>query len=54
MKKVYKDKILNISNTDIFDNTFLFSYLATDFSSDKVEVFFISELLAQKENTKLL
>lgn len=54
MKKVYKDKILNIPNTDIFDNTFLFSYLSTDFSSDKVEVFFLSELLAQKENTKLL
>lgn len=54
MKKVYKDKILNIPNTDIFDNTFLFSYLSTDFSSDKVEIFFLSELLAQKENTKLL
>jgi len=54
MKKVYKDKILNIPNTDIFDNTFLFSYLSTDFFSDKVEVFFLSELLAQKENTKLL
>ncbi len=54
MKKVYKDKILNIPNTDIFDNTFLFSYLSTDFSSDKVEVFFLSELLVQKENTKLL
>ncbi len=54
MKKVYKDKILNIPNTDIFDNTFLFSYLQADFSSDKVEVFFLSELLAQKENTKLL
>ena len=54
MKKVYKDKILNIPNTDIFDNTFLFSYLSTDFSSDKVEVFFLSELLAPKENTKLL
>lgn len=54
MKKVYKDKILNIPNTDIFDNTFLFSYLSTDFSSDKVGVFFLSELLAPKENTKLL
>lgn len=54
MKKVYKDKILNIPNTDIYDNIFLFSYIKPDFLSEKVEVFFLSELLKQKENTKLL
>jgi hypothetical protein len=33
MKKVFKDKILNIEWTPIFDNKFLFSYLKTDFES---------------------
>jgi len=27
MKKIFKDKILNIEGTDTFDNTFLFEYL---------------------------
>lgn len=55
MKKIYFDKILNIPSTDLFDNKFLFSYLKTDFkSTDKVEVFFMSELLKKRENTKLL
>lgn len=54
MKQVYKDKIVNIENTPIFDNKFLFSYLDTDYSSENVEVFYISELLKEKENTDLL
>lgn len=54
MKKVYKNKIVNIENTPLFDNKFLFSYLKTDFSHNNVEVFFMSELLKQKENTELL
>lgn len=54
MKKIYKDKILNIENTRLFDNKFLFTYLKPDFSSKDVEVFFISELLKEKENKELL
>lgn len=54
MKKIYKDKILNIENTSLFDNKFLFSYLQTNFSFENVEVFFMWELLKQKENSKLL
>lgn len=54
MKKVYKDKIINIENTSLFDNKFLFSYLKTDFSHTWVEVFFMSELLKKKENKDLL
>ncbi|MDD5769422.1 MAG: hypothetical protein PHE25_00490 [Candidatus Gracilibacteria bacterium] len=54
MKKIYKDKILNIENTSLFDNKFLFSYLQTNFSFENVEVFFMGELLKQKENSKLL
>lgn len=54
MKKIYKDKILNVENTQIFDNKFLFTYLNSDFSKKNVEVFFMSELLREKENTQLL
>lgn len=54
MKQIYKDKILNIPNTDIHDNTFLFSYLDADFQAENVEVFFMWELLAKKVNTQLL
>lgn len=54
MKKIYNNKIINIENTPIFDNTFLFSYLKTDFSHEYVEVFFMSDLLKQKENSELL
>ncbi|MDF1682525.1 MAG: hypothetical protein P1U46_01935 [Patescibacteria group bacterium] len=54
MKKVYKNKILNVENTDIFDNKFLFEYLESDFISKEVEVFYISKLLKEKENTYLL
>lgn len=54
MKKIFKDKILNIDWTEKFDNKFLFSYLKTDFKSEKVEVFFMKDLLIKKENTELL
>lgn len=54
MKKVYKDKIINIDWTDKFDNKFLFDYLDSDYSWENVEVFFMSELLKKKENTYLL
>jgi len=27
MKKILKNKIINIENTDLFDNKFLFDYL---------------------------
>lgn len=54
MKKVYKDKILNIDWTDLFDNNFLFEYLDSDYFSKEVEVFYIWDLLRVKENTELL
>ncbi|MDD3145531.1 MAG: hypothetical protein PHV23_05480 [Candidatus Gracilibacteria bacterium] len=54
MKKVLKDKIINIENTPIFDNKFLFSYLDSDYNLDNVEVFYMSKLLKEKENTELL
>jgi hypothetical protein len=63
MKQVYKDKITNIPNTDLFDNKFLFEILVNDNVKTKkflslhyqnVEVFYMSELLKNKENTELL
>lgn len=54
MKKIYKDKILNIDWTPTFDNKFLFSYLKTDFKDENIEIFFIKDLLLKKENTQLL
>lgn len=54
MKEVLKDKIINIENTPLFDNKFLFSYLDSDYKLDNVEVFYMSELLKEKENIELL
>ena len=54
MKKVYKDKILNIENTDLFDNKFLFTFLKTDFKNADIEVFDMWKLLLERQNTELL
>lgn len=53
MKKVFKDKIINFDE-NIFDNKFLFSYLKSDYKAENIEVFFMEELLKEKENTELL
>jgi hypothetical protein len=54
MKKIYKDKILNIENTDLFDNKFLFDYLEVDNNKSEVEVIFISDLLEKRKNLEIL
>lgn len=54
MKKICKDKIINIENTSLFDNKFLFSYLKADYKKSDIEVFYMSDLLKLKENTQLL
>lgn len=54
MKKVLNDKIINIEDTPLFDNKFLFSYLESDYIWENIEVFYMSELLKKKENTNLL
>lgn len=53
MKKIFKDKIINFDE-NTFDNKFLFSYLNSDYKAENIEVFFIEELLKEKQNTKLL
>lgn len=54
MKKIFKDKILNISETDIFDSIFLFEYYQHLTSLGEREIIFISELLEQKKNIEIL
>jgi len=54
MKKVLNDKIINIENTPIFDNKFLFSYLESDYIWENIKIFYMSELLKNKENKELL
>lgn len=54
MKKVFPDKIVNIENTDTFDNKFLFDYLECDYSSNNtVEVIYLSDLLEPKRNEEV-
>lgn len=55
MKHVGKNKIINIPNTDVFENSFVFERTQFDWNtSPDIEVFFMGELLKQKENTQLL
>ncbi|MDR1988372.1 MAG: hypothetical protein LBQ24_06720 [Candidatus Peribacteria bacterium] len=54
MKQVFKNKIVNIPNTDLFDNKFLFEVLSVDYKTENIEIFYMSELLKSKENTELL
>jgi hypothetical protein len=53
MKKVYKNKILNIDNTDLFDQKFLFEIMYDYINSD-IEIFYMSELLEKTKNTEIL
>jgi hypothetical protein len=53
MKKVYKDKIVNIEKTDTFDNTFQFEYLNWE-NSENVDIIFMSDVLEQRKNEEIL
>ena len=55
MKKVFPDKIINVENTDVFDETFVFDYLECDYSSNpNVEVVYMSDLLEKRKNSDIL
>ena len=54
MKKVLRDKIINIENTDLFDNRFLFDYLVPDFRNTDIEVIYMSDLLESRKNEEVL
>ena len=52
MKKVLKDKIINIENTDLFDNKLLFNYL--DIKESDIDIVYMSDLLESKKNEEIL
>ena len=54
MKKVLKNKIVNIENTDLFDNKLLFNYLELDIDKSDIEVIYISDLLEKRKNNEIL
>jgi hypothetical protein len=54
MKKIHRDKILNIGGTDHFDNTFLFEYFSDIQKSESVEILYLKDLLEQKKNLEIL
>lgn len=54
MKKILKNRIINVEKTDLFDNKFVFEYLETDYISQNIEVFYIKDLLKNKVNQNLL
>ncbi len=53
MKKVFENKILNVLNTDLFDNRFLFDVFL-NMKNNKVEIIYISELLEEKKKIHIL
>ena len=57
MKKIYKDKILNIKDTDIFDNIFLFEYftntLPQPLSKRGIKVVYLRDVLEKHKNTEV-
>jgi len=54
MKKIFSDKILNIKNTDLYDNRFLFDYFVSDFNDTSIEIIYMSDLLEAKKNNEIL
>ncbi len=56
MKKIYKDKILNVEGTDVFDHTFLFEYLllSPEREVDIVEIIYLRDVLKHKKNLEVL
>ena len=54
MKKIYRDKILNIPWTDLYDQTFLFDILIPDYTQSEVEVIYIRDELEKYRNDEIL
>ena len=54
MKKIFKNKILNIKWTDTFDNMFLFEYLENIQSSGNTEIIYLKDVLEKKKNIEVL
>ena len=54
MKQILKNKIINIENTDKFDNKFNFSILNYENNQKWIEIIYISDLLEEKKNLEML
>lgn len=54
MKKILADKIINIENTDLYDNRFLFDYLIPDLNNKNIEIVYLSDILETKKNNQIL
>jgi hypothetical protein len=56
MKKVYKDKIVNIKDASLFDNKFVFEYINDIRIGNKkdVKLIFLADLLEKKKNLEML
>ena len=52
MKKIYKDKIINIDK-NLFDNKFLFEYFESIELSEDIEVIYMEDLLKARKNEEL-
>ena len=54
MKKVLKNKIINISETNKFDNKFTFSVLNYENKQENIEIIYLSDLLEKRKNLEML
>ena len=54
MKKIYRDKILNIPGTEVFDNTFIFEYFQKPQAQGSVEIIYLKDLLEERKNKDIL
>ncbi|PID86314.1 hypothetical protein CSB08_00945 [Candidatus Gracilibacteria bacterium] len=52
MKKVFKDKIINVDDKN--DNKFLFDYISFWEENNNVEIVYLSELLEKRKNNNML
>ena len=60
MKKINKDSITNIENTDLFDNTFSLDYMTSPLASllqgegnKSVEIIYLRDLLEEYKNEEM-
>lgn len=54
MKKILRDKIINIDETNKFDNKFLFNYFDNYLNYKELEIIYLSDLLEKYKNEEVL
>ena len=54
MKKIYRDKIINIPGTDMCDQKFLVEYLINPRAKNDVEIIYMKDLLEAYKNEEIL